>query len=78
VPANWTGTDRYSCAVCGDSPSRCVIIQVGARKLLKDLCQRHLDEVMAGAKPIQRADSANKGTTAPEVASVVRISEWRK
>ena len=77
MPANLTGGNPGSCAVCGESPSYCVIIQVGARRLLKDLCQPHLDEVMAGAKPIQRREPAGEAM-APEAGSVVSMSEWRK
>jgi hypothetical protein len=78
VPADPVGTDQYSCAVSGDSPSQCVIIQVGEEELLKNLCHRHLDEVMAGAKPIERTDPANKGARRPEKISVVHISDWRR
>jgi hypothetical protein len=63
--------------VCEGAAARCVIIQIGARKLLKDLCDPHLDEVMAGARPIGGKDPANHGAITAGMASVVPISKFR-
>jgi hypothetical protein len=77
VPADPMGTDHYSCAVCGERPTRCVIIHVGAEELLKDLCQQHLHEVMAGARPIQNTDPARKEPMSAGWPPWCRSRKWR-
>jgi hypothetical protein len=43
------------CDVDGDEPAvQTVGLRVGGRSLQKDLCQRHLDELLRGAKPARR------------------------
>jgi hypothetical protein len=42
------------CDVCGQPASETVTIRVGRRGLTKDLCERHLSEITAGARPVRR------------------------
>ena len=38
------------CDVCGQQPAQTIGIRVGRRSLQKDLCNRHLAELTAGAR----------------------------
>ena|SRR5438067_12647499 len=42
------------CDVCGEQATETVTLQVGARKLLKDLCRVHVAELVQGARRPKR------------------------
>ena len=42
------------CDVCGKPASDTISIRVGGRNLTKDVCETHLAELVAGARPARR------------------------
>jgi predicted RNase H-like nuclease len=50
------------CDVCGQPAMDTARIQVGGRRLTKDLCQTHLSEFTSGARPARRGRPRATGT----------------
>jgi hypothetical protein len=42
------------CDVCGEPARHSVTIHAGQRRMVKDLCSRHLAELTRGARPVRR------------------------
>jgi hypothetical protein len=64
------------CDVCGEPASETVTFRAGNRNLLKDLCPKHLAELVDGARrprPGRKPGSRNKaGTTAKPARRATR------
>ena len=53
------------CDVCGQQPAQTVGIKVGRRNLQKDLCNRHVAELTAGARRPRPGRRRGSVTTTP-------------
>ena len=50
------------CDVCGSPAVQTVTIKVGARSYQKDVCRKHLDELIQGARAPRRGRPRTKAT----------------
>jgi hypothetical protein len=50
------------CDVCGNPAMQTVTIKVGARSYQKDVCRKHLDELIQGARAPRRGRPRTKAT----------------
>jgi len=51
-----------ACDVCGEPAAQTIALRVGTRNL-KNLCQRHLAEIMKGARPPKRGRKPGSRST---------------
>src|SRR6266536_3111016 len=50
------------CAMCGDPAVESAILEVGSRRLKKDLCRTHLSELTSGWRPAGRGRGRPPGS----------------
>jgi hypothetical protein len=51
------------CDVCGAPTTQTITLKVGTRNLLKDLCQRHVAEIVKGARAPKRGRKPGSKST---------------
>ena len=74
------------CDVCGQPASETVTIRAGNRSLLKDLCAKHLGELLTGTRMPKRGRPRSRGaasgkastTSSPRVSASAARSKRRK
>ena len=52
------------CDVCGEPAVERMTMEVGARTLVKDLCEQHLKEAVSGARRAKRGGAAARAAAA--------------
>ena len=65
------------CDVCGGSVAETVTLKVGARTLLKDLCSKHLAELVHGTRRPKRGRKPGVRSAIPAAKSARRARAGR-
>ena len=60
------------CDSCGAPAAETVSIKVGGRALQKDLCSRHLKELVSNARPARRGRPRGKATASRSTSGTKR------
>lgn len=67
------------CDVCGAPETQSVTVKVGTQNFLKDLCTRHLNELLAGARrPRRGRRPGSKSSTAKSTTAKATNGRRRK
>lgn len=51
------------CDVCGEPATQSATIQARQRRMVKDLCDKHVNELLAGARPVRRGRPRGRPAT---------------
>jgi hypothetical protein len=66
------------CDVCGQSPAETVTIRAGNRTMLKDLCAKHLGELLTGTRAPKRGRPKSRAVASAKRSAVRSNRPGRK